>query len=403
MALSISRRSFMKCVGITAFATATGTLMTGCAPASIVGGFGGSISLSEDGGTPLANISLTGMDWSPFNVSISDIERELGIDLPGVDFNFSGISSVLGFGCAMPKGRIENTSDKTLVILPYFTDETLDEVFQKLVLPLVNGYDEELETKLYSYLSTPSVEETVANALRDLLKQKAAEVGEWLKIIVDLLSSDFTKTLVQKTLPEVTLRNYLTNGSPEINIFGKRFKISGIPEWSDSIQKPILEEICKLIDNNLLQVSDIFRILMVQGVFDKQAKESKTDQFLNAAAAGYTHLRANTPLMVNTIDVGGAKAGVLGFPAYRNWTTLDMHFTSRKLALSLDKGYELDWNTVAPLVVEAVIYVIYKDNLASLGTMLLDVIDQNGLLKKMNFSVEGVTAHTTVSFNEATF
>lgn len=62
MALSISRRSFMKCVGITAFASTTGTLMTGCAPASIVGGFGGSISLSEDGGTPLANISLTGMD-----------------------------------------------------------------------------------------------------------------------------------------------------------------------------------------------------------------------------------------------------------------------------------------------------------------------------------------------------
>lgn len=402
MALSISRRSFMKCVGITAFATATGTLMTGCAPASIVGGFGGSISLSEDGGTPLANISLTGMDWSPFNVSISDIERELGIDLPGVDFNFSGISSVLGFGCAMPKGRIENTSDKTLVILPYFTDETLDEVFQKLVLPLVNGYDEELETKLYSYLSTPAVEETVANVLRDLLKQKAAEVGEWLKIIVALLSSDFTKTLVQKTLPEVTLRNYLTNGSPEINIFGKRFKISGIPEWSDSIQKPILEEICKLIDNNLLQVSDIFRILMVQGVFDKQLKESKTDQFLNAAAAGYTHLRANTPLMVNTIDVGGAKAGVLGFPAYRNWTSLDMHFTSRKLALSLEKGYSLSWETVAPLVIEAVIYLIHGGVNRFAGP-LVDVITENGLLEKMNFSVEGVTAHTTVSFNEATF
>lgn len=207
--------------------------------------------------------------------------------------------------------------------------------------------------------------------------------------LVEEIKSPFTKKLVQFALKE---------------IFGKEsLEIPNIYNWGDDLKTPILNGIHDLIDTTLPSASDLFRILMVQGVFDKQAKESKTDQFLNAAAAGYTHLRANTPLMVNTIDADGAKAGVLGFPAYRNWTTLDMHFTSRKLALSLDEGYELDWNTVAPLVVEAVIYVIYKDNLASLGTMLLDVIDQNGLLKKMNFSVEGVTAHTTVSFNEATF
>lgn len=402
MALSISRRSFMKCVGITAFASATGTLMTGCSPASIVGGFGGSISLSENGGTPLANITLTGMDWSPFNISISDIEGALGIDLPGVDFNFSGISSALGFGCAMPKGRIDNASDKTLVVLPYFTTETLDEVFQELVLPLVGDYKGEIKSELEKLLSRQDVQEEVANALDTLIRNEASKIGSWLVTILDLLNSSFISNTVKKVLNEETLRRYLDAEEPQkINIGFTSIEIPGVRQWGPDIQNLIIDEIKKLIDSNLPKVSDLFRILMIQGVFDYQPKESKTDQFLNAAAAGYTLLRANTPLMINTIEPGGFKAGVLGFPSYRNWTSLDMNFTVRKLALNLDGEYDLSWETVAPLVIEAMVYLIHKNNLVKFGDPLVNVITENGLLEKMNFSIEGVTAQTTVSFQGA--
>lgn len=404
MALSISRRSFMKCVGITAFATATGTLMTGCAQGGIISNLGGTCILYDDNGA-LLNITLTGLDWSPFDISISDIENELGVDLPGVDFNFSGISSMLNLGCAMPKGLIQNCTDKTVVILPYFTDELLHEVIDGKVWPMLSEPEnkEKIEQKLSELLNKNS--DKIADALSTAIKNEAQAIGDWLVILLAVVEAASNYVSLEKIVSadkmrgvlegdgtgkptEITLisngftlrivKGLLSSAFPqykdEINAFDGTLYIDPISNWPDSIKQPILDAIRTQLEAQVPTATDFVRLPMVEACIDGQKTSSEMDQALNAAAAGYALMKASRPLMIEPIDPNDSAAGVLAFPAKRNWSTFQMTFTTKKLDLSLVEGYPLDWSDVSNLLVEALIFTLYKTSAAPLAQPLVNII-----------------------------
>lgn len=370
MALSISRRSFMKCVGITAFATATGTLMTGCSQGPVMGDFGGSFPLYElNEANPLLNITLTGLDWSPFDITLGQIADEVDIDLPFSELNLSFISSILGYGCAMPKGLIKNESDKTMIVLPYFTGDLLDQAFNEFVRPMIKSNQGTIKKSLETLLYDNS--DALAKKLDQLIQDKAAETGSWLKVLVTAAQTvDFSKVISSSNM-----KTFLTNGEEDLvkklprwaqialRVIGiKQIYIPPVRDW-DFLRDPLMNEIRGLIDTYLPQVTDIFRLLMVQGIFDGKLNESKTDQLLNAAAAGYSRYKAQKSFMLDIINPRSPAAGVLGIPAKQNWFSMELMFSTKKLNLSLAENYPLDWETgVCPLAVEAVLFMLYKNS-----------------------------------------
>lgn len=404
MALSISRRSFMKCVGITAFATATGTLMTGCAQGPITGNLGGANTLYDDNG-PLLNITLTGLDWSPFDISLSDIGNALKVDLPGVDFNFSIISSLLGVGCAMPKGMIQNLTGKTVVILPYFTDDLLHEVIDGKIWPMLSTPEttEKIRVELENLLKKES--DTIANALSEAIKKEAKKVGDWLVILLAVV--EFANKLypLENTVTASDMRHFLTNDGiitlidtsslkgrlalsalkatlsaalpqykEEINSFDGKFYIDAISKWPDTFKLPILDAIREQLEAQVPTATDFVRLPMVHATVDGQTPSSDFDQALNAAAAGYALMKASRPLMIEPINSNETAIGALAFPAKRSWNECQMVFTTKKLDLSLVEGYPLDWDNVSTLLVEALIFMLYKSSAVPLADPLLNII-----------------------------
>lgn len=373
MALSISRRSFMKCVGITAFATATGTLMTGCAQGPVMGDFGGSFPLYElNDATPLLNITLTGLDWSPFDITLGQIASEVEIDLPFSDLNLSFISTILGYGCAMPKGLIENKSDKTLIVLPYFTGDLLDQAFNEFVRPKIKENKTTIEGAIKTLLDNNS--DKLAEELHTLIK---TEVGDWLNILLVAVNSAIKLFKIDESEVRSILKDgksYSTGGFLPITI-----TVPGLNDLKSDQKQSIVDGIRSLIDTYLPQATDIFRLLMVQGICDGKQNASTTDQLLNAAAAGYSRYKAQNPLMLDVINARSINApsstvGVLGIPAKRNWHSMELIFATKKLNLSLAENYPLEWNNVLDLLVETLIYLIYNKNASTLALPLCNII-----------------------------
>ena len=171
MALSISRRSFMKCVGITAFATATGTLLTGCAQGPVTGDFGGPFPLS-----PMVNVAVYKMQSSEFDIGLSEIGSYL--DQNWIDLPFgANISDLTGYICTMPEAAIQNNSDQTLLVLPYFTQNSLETV----VDDLAKKYLQENQ-------------ETVTKALEKILVDNEKTISSYVEKLEDIVIVSF-KTL----------------------------------------------------------------------------------------------------------------------------------------------------------------------------------------------------------------
>lgn len=371
MALSISRRSFMKCVGITAFATATGTLMTGCSSGPVTGDFGGSFPLYELT-EPISNITINTLEWNPFDVSVSEIESALDVslDVPNLDLGLWALSNLSGYGCVMPKGLIQNTSDKTLIVLPYFTGDTLNTVLDEFVYPTIHKNTNAIEDAIEALLL--SEQKTIADALNKII---ADNLSSTIQTILGLITQYISQINVDD------LRGLLKENKPipvkitwpfPMTIYIKLpLNSLLIKNWPESIHGPILTEIRKLIDSQLTSLSDLFRILMVQGRNNGQSGDSLIDQALNAAAAGYALVKQKNSLMLNTIGAHSTAAGYLPVPAKRTWRSLLLFFSTKKVNISVNTADALTWANVSDLVVEALIYYIFTTNNKPIDTSYL--------------------------------
>lgn len=355
MALSISRRSFMKCVGITAFATATGTLMTGCAQGPITGDFGGPFPLS-----PMVNVAVYKMQSSEFDIGLSEIGSYL--DQNWIDLPFgANISDLTGYICTMPEAAIQNNSDQTLLVLPYFTQNSLETV----VDDLAKKYLQENQ-------------ETVTKALEKILVDNEKTISSYVEKLEDIVIVSF-KTLwgseIKIKIKDLmnALRGILGSTTPQevekfllegTSVFG--YKIYGLPQWDEKypgVTELILDEIMKLLKTEILEkLGSSLNFLMVHGQFDGNAGESDLDQVLNVASAGYALLRNKQTLMTNTIAPGATATGLLPIPSKKRWKTLFLRFLPNDLLLQFQDGFMPNWDHTANLIVKLLVYLFFKNS-----------------------------------------
>lgn len=374
MALSISRRSFMKCVGITAFATATGTLMTGCAMGSITGDFGGPFPLSES-----VDVAVYKIQSSEFDVDLSQIGDYL--DQKWIDLPFGlNISDLTGYVCTMPEAVIQNNSDQTLLVLPYFTQNGLETVVDDLAK---------------EYLRKPENQKTITEALEKYLETHEADVAELLqdveKLVITTVNLGFLgkhditvgtlltaiRGLLSSTSP-ASVEDFLLNGG-KISVIVTEIDIPGLSSWDDKypdVTKSILEEVVKLLKTDVLEkLGDALNLLMVQGLFDGNTGESDLDQILNVASAGYALLRDKPTLMTNTINPGATVTGLLPVTSKRRWKTMFLRFIPNNLLLSFQDGFTPNWDKTADLIVKVLVYLFFKNDSAESTNCLKAIAD----------------------------
>lgn len=341
MALSISRRSFMKCVGITAFATATGTLMTGCAQGPITGSFGETSTLTA-GGNDILSVTLTGLEWSPFDVGISEINSVLNTNFPNLTLGLWNLTDLTGYGCAMPKGLIQNKSNSTLLVLPYFTGELFDEVFEKVVRPTITENEK--------------VRDTIKTELSSLLERESGTIAKELDTLIQTELGAVVSTALK------IIRSGINNSIMPIKPDSARNTLqSALGLTNSSLQTKAIDTLWDFLTEKLAEVGDLFRILMVQGRFNGQTSASKIDQAFNAVAVGYAMIKKKNSLMLNTIAPGSSAAGLLPIPAKRNWRSLLLCFTSQKVDISFSPNYRPSWESTKNTAVEALLYILYID------------------------------------------
>ena len=332
MALSISRRSFMKCVGITAFATATGTLMTGCAQGPATGEFGVAKTVTE-GAETLATITVNNLRSTSFNIGINDL-----LDLAKINFDIPfnpSVSMLTGWVCTMPSAYIQSNS-KMLFVLPYFTDEQLDTVVDKWILPNLDKYEDKILEAAEKYMKEHE------DSLRETIK---SELGKLLEELGSFIPG-------------------LTASSSEVSpLFSIEDILSGL--ITADLKNKFIDAVKSLLEGLLDDASDLLRILMVQARFDGKSGESDLEVALNAGAAAYAFdQKMGSPMLGDPINAGDSVAdGVLPLCSNKNWGSLILRFVPRKLSLQFDlSGYNPNWNDVWAFVVAAFKYIILKES-----------------------------------------
>lgn len=405
MALSISRRSFMKCVGITAFATATGTLMTGCAMGSITGDFGGPFPLSES-----VDVAVYKIQSSEFDVDLSQIGDYL--DQKWIDLPFGlNISDLTGYVCTMPEAIIQNNSDQTLLVLPYFTQNGLETVVDDLAK---------------EYLQKPENQKTITEALEKYLETHETAVAELLqdveKLVITTVNLGFLGkhnitvgtllTAIRGLLSvagnpsPASVEDFLLNGG-EIPVLITEIYIPGLSSWDDKypdVTKSILEEVVKLLKTDVLEkLGDALNLLMVQGLFDGNTGESDLDQILNVASAGYALLRNKPTLMTNTINPGATVTGLLPVTSKRRWKTMFLRFIPNSLLLNLKGGFTPNWDETVNLIVKVLVYLFFKNDSTQSTNCLKAIADPAvqliaGSLDYLDYNIQPGSSSLTLRF-----
>lgn len=367
MALSISRRSFMKCVGITAVASATGTLLTGCAQGPATGEFGVAKTVNE-GTEVLATVTVNNLRTTSFNIGINNLLELAGINF-GIPFNPS-ISTLTGWVCTMPSADIQSNS-KMLFVLPYFTDDQLDTVVDKWIFPYLDKYESKILDAAKKYMSDHEDE------LRDTIK---SELGALLKELGSLIPG-------------------LTSSSNEVSPL---FSIEDL--WSSlvpvDLQNRIIEAVKSLLSDLLADASDMLRILMVQSRFDGKSGDSDLEVALNAGAAIYAYdKKMGSPMLSAPINSGASVSdGILPLCSNKNWHSLVLRFIPRKISLVFDlTRYNPNWNDVWDFVVATFKYIVLNesgvDMIEPLYNLLRDAFD---CLE--DISVEEIAGSSTANF-----